>query len=238
MSGENMANWERLHKPPTNALKTIRGGRLQGKSDINPQWRYKAMTEVYGPCGDGWKFEIVRLWTEKGEGGEVFAFAHVQLFTCKGDLWGDPIPGIGGSMLIQSERGGLHNNDEAFKMATTDALGTAMKMLGVAAEVYLGNFDGSKYRDDPAEAARAQHDNNRREEAGKKEEADPAFAKMIEGAIKSLKEAATKGTKALQGEWVGIGKDEQANAIRDGVHAKMGAKWWTALKAQAAAVKE
>lgn len=31
-------------------------------------------------------------------------------------------------------------------MATTDALSVAMKMLGVAAEIYLGNFDGSKYK--------------------------------------------------------------------------------------------
>ena len=50
-------------------------------------------------------------------------------------------------MLIQKESSGLYSNDEGYKMAVTDALGTAMKMLGVAAEVYLGNFDGSKYRE-------------------------------------------------------------------------------------------
>jgi hypothetical protein len=32
-------------------------------------------------------------------------------------------------------------------MSITDALGTAMKMLGVAAKIYEGLYDGSKYRD-------------------------------------------------------------------------------------------
>ena len=32
-------------------------------------------------------------------------------------------------------------------MAYTDALGTAMKCLGVASEIYEGNFDGSKYKE-------------------------------------------------------------------------------------------
>jgi hypothetical protein len=32
-------------------------------------------------------------------------------------------------------------------MAYTDALGTALKYVGVASEIYEGNFDGSKYAD-------------------------------------------------------------------------------------------
>ena len=49
-------------------------------------------------------------------------------------------------MLIVSEKSGLRFNDEAKKMATTDALSVAMKQLGVGAEIYLGNWDGSKYK--------------------------------------------------------------------------------------------
>ena len=33
-------------------------------------------------------------------------------------------------------------------MAVTDAIGTAMKMIGVAADIYFGKWDGSKYKDD------------------------------------------------------------------------------------------
>jgi len=141
--------WNRLATPPVSALKKITGGRLSGKSDINPQWRMQRLTEEFGPCGVGWKYTIDKLWTEPGTDGVVFAFALISLYTLAGDEWADPIPGIGGHKLVEDETKGLHNNDEAFKMAVTDALSVAMKALGVAAEVYLGNFDGSKYRGVP-----------------------------------------------------------------------------------------
>lgn len=146
--------WNKFSKPPITALKTIQAGRLKGKSDINPQWRYQALTEVFGPCGLGWKYTIDKLWTVPQE-REVFTFADVSLYVKIEGEWSDAIPGNGGSMLVKMESGGLHLNDEGFKMAITDALGTAAKMLGVAAEIYLGNFDGSKYKDEtPKEVAK------------------------------------------------------------------------------------
>ena len=143
-----MENYNKLRRPPVTALKTIGAGRLKGKSDINPQWRYEAMTEVFGPCGTGWKFTIDKLWNEPGADGAIFAFAQISLCVFSEDgTWSDPIPGVGGHQLIVKESAGLHNNDEAFKMAVTDALSTAMKMLGVAADIYAGLWDGSKYND-------------------------------------------------------------------------------------------
>lgn len=141
-----LENWKRLSQPPKWALKQIQAGRLKGKSDINPQWRYQAMTEVYGECGCGWKYTIDSLWNEEAADGQKFAFARISLqVICSNGEWSDPIPGIGGHMLLQKEKSGLHSNDEAYKMAVTDALSTAMKMLGVAADVYAGLWDGAKY---------------------------------------------------------------------------------------------
>lgn len=144
----NTENWDKLARPPADALKTIKGGRLSGMTDVKPMWRYRAMTEVYGECGDGWKFEIVRLWTEPGCNEQVFAFAQVNLFVRYDAQWSDPIPGVGGHFLVVKESAGLHANDEAYKMAITDALSTAMKMIGVAAAIHMGEWDGSKYRDE------------------------------------------------------------------------------------------
>jgi hypothetical protein len=137
--------WNLLCSVPANALKTITGGRLKGKSDISPQWRYEKMTEIFGPCGFGWKYTIDKKWSEAGDHGEVFAFVDVSIYVKDGETWSEAIPGTGGSMIVEAESAGLHNNDEAYKMATTDALGTAMKMLGLAADVYRGNNSGSKY---------------------------------------------------------------------------------------------
>ncbi|MDH4038983.1 MAG: hypothetical protein OEV86_16030 [Candidatus Krumholzibacteria bacterium] len=143
----NTKIWDALSTPPAWALKEIMGGRLKGMTDVSPLWRVQAMTELFGPCGIGWKWEIVRLWVDEGADAQRFAFAHVNLFTsaAMGEGWSAPIPGVGGSMLVEKETKGLHSNDEAFKMAVTDALSTAMKMLGVAAKVYAGQMDGGKY---------------------------------------------------------------------------------------------
>jgi len=148
---ENLTIYNALKQPPREVLRTIQGGRLAGKTDINPQWRYKAMTEQFGVCGIGWKYEIVRAWSEPASEGQIFAFAEVSLFIHDNDKWSDAIPGYGGSMLIEKEKAGLHCNDEAYKMAITDALSVAMKMLGVAADIYAGLWDGTKYRDTKAE---------------------------------------------------------------------------------------
>lgn len=146
-SSDNLLFWNQVKNPPKDALKKIKGGRLSGMTDINPTWRAKAMTELFGPCGVGWKWQPVKKWTEQGSKEQVLAFVDVELFIRIDGVWSDAIPGTGGSKLVVKESGGLFSDDEAFKKATTDALSTAMKMLGVAADIYMGNDDGSKYRE-------------------------------------------------------------------------------------------
>lgn len=141
--------YESLARPPAEALRQIQGGKLNGKTDINPQWRYKAMTEKFGLVGIGWKYEVQKLWFEAGAGSEKLAFAQVAVFVKDGDAWSEPIVGIGGSKLVQFEKGAAVSNDEGYKMAVTDAFSTALKMLGVAADIYANKWDGSKYKDEP-----------------------------------------------------------------------------------------
>lgn len=147
----NMEIWNRLKTVPQDSLKTIQAGRLRGKSDINPQWRYEVLTEVFGMCGFGWKYTIDRLWLENGDNGSIAAFANISIYVKHGGEWSEPIPANGGSMFIENESKGAYTSDEAFKMAITDALGTAAKMLGVAADVYKGKND-TKYDKQPQSA--------------------------------------------------------------------------------------
>lgn len=151
----NLRIWNAVKQPPTNALKQISGGRLNGKTDINPQWRYKVMTEQFGICGTGWKYEIVRTWTEPATDGQIFAFAEIKLFVSIDGKWSDAIPGLGGHMMVEKESKGLHANDEGYKMAITDSLSVAMKMLGVAADIYAGLWDGTKYKDSGTQNAKS-----------------------------------------------------------------------------------
>lgn len=141
----NLDHWNNLKSVPTTALKPIKGGRLAGKSDINPQWRYESMTKEFGVCGIGWKYEIVKTWAQEAPNNQVMVFVEINLYIKDGDSWSAPIPAIGGDFVLEEEKSGIHANDEAYKMATTDALGVAMKMLGVAADVYMGLANDSKY---------------------------------------------------------------------------------------------
>ena len=140
----NMDLWNKVCRPPKEALKTIKGGRLSGMTDVNPQWRLKVMTETFGPCGQGWHYVIDHLWTEPGPAETVMCFAKVTV-----TAGGKGVQGVGGSMLVARETAGLRPNDEGYKMAVTDALSTAMKTLGVAADIYAGLWDGSKYLEAP-----------------------------------------------------------------------------------------
>ncbi len=145
--------YESLARPPKDALREIQAGKLKGKTDINPQWRYKAMTEKFGLVGIGWKYEVQKLWTEQGAGNEKLAFAQVAVFLKNGETWSEPIVGIGGSRLVALEKGAAVSNDEGYKMAVTDAFSTALKMIGVAADIYSGRWDGTKYKNEPQENA-------------------------------------------------------------------------------------
>lgn len=135
------ARYMSLSQVPSDATKPIPFGKLKGKSDINPQWRYEVMTEVFGLCGEGWKFEITNtIQVPVPATGELMIFVFLNLYIKGPDGWSAPIPGSGGDFLIVKDKNGIHGNDEGYKMATTDALGTAAKMIGVAASVYRGTY--------------------------------------------------------------------------------------------------
>lgn len=171
----NMDIYNALCTPPNDALKPIQFGALKGKSDINPQWRYEALTQKFGPCGIGWYFTVEKWWTQEISTGETMVYAMVNLYIKDGDEWSKPIPGWGGDFLVKKDKNGIRGNDEAMKMAVTDALGTAAKMLGVAADVYRGlivnGASDSKYsrRDDIA----AQTSQNRAGDAKSKKPSVP-----------------------------------------------------------------
>lgn len=137
--------YELLREVPENAQKTIKGGRLKGFTDINPMWRLKKLTETFGPCGLGWYITDIETKSEPA-GNEIVTTVSLNLFVKYPgiEIWSQPIYGIGGSKLLQKENKDFYANDEAYKMALTDAIGVACKSLGMAADVYWSN-DRTKY---------------------------------------------------------------------------------------------
>lgn len=148
----NLSIYERVRSVPKEAKKEIEAGRLKGKHDINPMWRIKALTEVFGPAGFGWYTEVVRTWTEASESGEMAVFVDINLFVKKDGEWSKPIFGNGGNKLIANEKKNENGqqvyipylDDDAYKKAYTDAISVAAKALGVGADVYFEK-DKGKY---------------------------------------------------------------------------------------------
>ena len=149
----NLKYWEALRAVPTEARKRIQGGKLNGMTDINPVWRLRMLTEIFGPVGFGWNVRELERWTNECA-GEVAAFVKVELTFCINGEWSQPVEGTGGSKLCGKGHGdGI--NDEAWKMATTDAISVACKSLGMAADIYFekGAYLGTKYESVPEKKA-------------------------------------------------------------------------------------
>ena len=134
---DNLLIYKQLKEVPDTAKKKIGAGRLKGFTDINPMWRLKRLTEVFGVCGFGWKYEITEKRLEVGCKDQISAFVTVKLYVKINDEWSAPIEGVGGSSFTTLESKGLYQSDECFKMALTDALGIAAKPLGLCADVYF-----------------------------------------------------------------------------------------------------
>ena len=147
-----MRIYQQVRSVPADALSTIEGGPLRGKSNVAPQWRFQRLTELFGPCGIGWKIQQVARWTESTGQGDVAVFCEVNLFVKQGDSWSEPIFGQGGNMLMRRSTewvngqpvSSVHIDDEAYKKAYTDSISVACKALGFAADVYYQE-DETKY---------------------------------------------------------------------------------------------
>lgn len=139
----NLDLYNRLKSVPKEYTKTIKAGRLKGMTDIKPQWRIMKVTEEFGICGIGWKVQNLNF-DYVNVGDETICNCNLELCVKVDGEWSEPIPATGGNKAGTMERNGLYVSDEAQKMAYTDALSVAFKMIGLASDIYMGLSD-SKY---------------------------------------------------------------------------------------------
>lgn len=141
---EKLSLWDRVAQTDPKYTKSFkRAGGFSGTA-VNPTYAIKKMTEIFGPCGDGWglgkpEFQIY----DAGEQG-VLVYCVVNLWYMNGGKRCDTF-GVGGDTVVSKTKYGLNADDEAFKKANTDAITNAMKTIGMSADVHLGMYDDSKY---------------------------------------------------------------------------------------------
>jgi hypothetical protein len=143
---DNLALWDRLGKTdPAHTKKFQRGGGFRGTA-IKPIYTTQKMTEEFGPAGKGWGMGEPTFQVVPGSEGQVAVYCTVSLwYRPEGDDKVSAVYGVGGDMVVVKQSSGLRTDDEAFKKAFTDAIGNAMKHLGMSADVHMGLFDDSKY---------------------------------------------------------------------------------------------
>lgn len=143
---QNMRFYGLVQDTPQDARKEIGAGRLKGYTDINPMFRIKKLTEVFGPAGFGWWTQNEKYVFEPCSTGEIAVFCTLELIVVDPETkeQSHPITGIGGNKFVANERNGPYCNDEAYKMAYTDALSIACKSLGFCHDIYYAK-DRTKY---------------------------------------------------------------------------------------------
>ena len=147
---DNMKIWDALGKTdPAHTKQFTRAGGFRGTA-IKPMWANLRMTEFFGPCGIGWgmykpEYQLVEV------AEEVLVYCTLNVWYAIDGKERGQVYGVGGDKVAVKGKDGIRTDDEAFKKAYTDALSNAMKMIGVGADVHLGQFEDNKYVQSVAE---------------------------------------------------------------------------------------
>lgn len=143
---DNLDIWNRLSRTdPAHTKGFKRAGGFSGTA-IKPIYTDQKMTEVFGPCGDGWGYSEPTFQLVPAPDGQTAVYCWLSVWYRKTDgTRSDPVHGVGGDFAVKKFSSGMVVDDEGFKKAFTDALGNAMKHLGMSADVHMGRFDDNKY---------------------------------------------------------------------------------------------
>lgn len=150
-SQDNLHIYKMVQSVPDDAKRPFVSSYGKQLTEIDPMWRIRKLTELFGASGEGWYTEVIRQETVTFSNQETCIFTDINLFIkdSKTGKWSKPIRGTGGNRLVVRTDNGLVVDDEAYKKAYTDALGIACKALGFGADIYTGK-ENTKYLGGPA----------------------------------------------------------------------------------------
>lgn len=150
----NMRIWEQVDKTAPSATKKAKVGG-QDITSLNGTAMIMKATEIFGPVGIGFGWEVIEERFDKGppimagEGGAVQIGQNLQhtvriKFWFKQDGERGEFESYGCTPFSYKSTYGVTTDGEA-KKSLTDAIKKALSMLGFSADVYLGLFDDANY---------------------------------------------------------------------------------------------
>ena len=138
---ENMSLWDSISESDTNFLKAVKFGARQFMS-IDPQYQLRKMTEIFGPVGVGWGYDVEYDYPSSED--VILIVAKVSIWTQLPENKFGPIAGTRTFWHKDMKRPA----EDAGKMALTDALTKGLSHLGCDADVFLGVHDNKHSADD------------------------------------------------------------------------------------------
>lgn len=181
MSNDNMTVWSSAKKTDPSATKVNSQGGRQSTS-INGYWMIQKATELWGPIGSAWGYEILEERFDDGapiiDKESKAVLCNTVVHTIKIGLFypssTKPVIQYGHTPYIYQSKYGPITDTEAPKKSLMDALKKSLSMLGFSADVFMGEFDDASYieelRND--EALRKAEDKDAEQARQKKEYAD------------------------------------------------------------------
>ena len=147
----NMKIWDQVCTTNQEFTKEATGKGFSCTS-INPNYIYKTLTEMFGPCGIGWGYKVLSDQYKEGheaifkdvKNKEVLHVVQVALWYVFDGKRSEDVPAFGQTFFVRCTSGGWKMDEEAPKKSLTDALTKAASMLGVSADIYSGKWDGHK----------------------------------------------------------------------------------------------
>ena len=161
ITNNNIKHWlgKTFNNPDyTNNLKKFRAGFETDPCFTSQAGRYTAvdamyqvmmMTALYGPIGEGWKYDVNYVYHDTYVAAEVTLYIYMQVpegdkfsLSYDNNKWTHFGP-ISSVMPLLDRQGKL--DQECAKKAMTNALTKAFSHTGLNADVFMGLFDDNSY---------------------------------------------------------------------------------------------
>lgn len=143
----NLEIWDKFADIDPKFTKAISGKSYKGTSP-NPQYVIKCLTEIFGPVGQGFGWEVL----QEGFvplGDEILHWCRIRFWHTKRENFYES---YGQTKALMKTRNGLMSDEDAPKKSLTDAIIKAASHVGIAANIFLGRWDDQKYVQQVAES--------------------------------------------------------------------------------------
>lgn len=168
--GDNMKIWRSVMRTDPRYTKELAGAGFEGTS-INAEYMIMRATEIFGPVGTGWGYEVVEdrmlpgapmseaIYEDKkfignrilrdGDGTLITEQNHsIKIkfwYAIEGEVRGE-VEAYGATKYLYKTKHGITCDGEAQKKSLTDAIKKALSLLGFSADVWLGLYDQAEYK--------------------------------------------------------------------------------------------